>query len=786
MKYLEKFLKTTGQNNNPKDGSNDLSKVSVVSVSGTGTSKAPENNKKPCKANLGLPYKTTEAAKLSVNNTTNPDPATVTAEVTENLSFHKCALAQPTAPTVGLIKQADCKLNRVFIDFETQSEADLDKVGSILYSEHPSTDVLCVVILDANSNGESIVLTANDIKAGSQLLTNLVRDKNNIFVAHNAAFDQAIWANVMVKKYGYPEIPIKHWRCTMAKAYAHGLPGSLEDAAIALTLPIQKDMEGKANMLKLSKPKKIGGFWTLDEKPELFEQLYSYCRTDVEITKLIDSRLPDLNDKEQELWFIDQRMNQEGINIDLGMVKKANNIVDNHKLTLEKQLEKVTNGAVNKPTERQKLLLWLQTRNVKLKNTKAPTIAEALNSNNLPADVKEVLLIHQEGTKSSLKKYKTMLDRADSHGRIRGDLLQYNAAHTGRWGGRGIQLHNLPKPKIKIEPICEAISTLPYEDFSGRYGTDIAHVLSQSIRGAVVPSKNKKFFIGDFAQIEARVLAWLAGEQKALDIFAEGEDLYCIEASRIYGWQITKEAQVERGTGKVAVLALGYGGGIGSLVNFANKSGLELKPIYESLWPTASEEEKNEANRSWERYQEKPHEPISKEEGLVADLIKQRWRNNNPNIVKFWECLEDAAINAVISGRPEPVAGLHFYTEKEFLYCKLPSGRCMAYPYPLVKTNGYGRSTLSYQSANKGREDTWGGTLAENVTQAIQRDLLVDAIFRLEDSPYKVIFHVHDEIIAEGEPGLNLDEFKSLMSQVPQWASGLPIGVDAKISDRFC
>ncbi len=351
------------------------------------------------------------------------------------------------------------KLSRIFIDFETRSEADIDKVGGVLYSEHPSTDILCLAIHDANSNDEPIILTSEAIKTG-KVITKLVENENNIFVAHNAAFEQAIWTNVMVRKYNYPEIPIHRWQCTMAKAYAHGLPGGLKDAANALNLPIQKDMDGRANMLILSKPRKSGGFWTPDEQPEMFEKLYSYCKTDIAVANLIDSSLSDLSDDEQKIWFIDQRMNRDGINIDLDMVKRANNLIDNHKSVLEKRLKAITNGAVEKPTERQRLLSWLQSRGVEIKNAQKATITEILNDQSLPADVKEVLLIRQEGTKSSLAKYKEMLDRADSHGRIRGDLLQYHAAHTGRWGGRGIQIQNLPKPTIDIETCCDAISSL--------------------------------------------------------------------------------------------------------------------------------------------------------------------------------------------------------------------------------------------------------------------------------------------------------------------------------------
>ena len=303
------------------------------------------------------------------------------------------------------------------------------------------------------------------------------------------------------------------------------------------------------------------------------------------------------------------------------------------------------------------------------------------------------------------------------------------------------------------------------------------------------------FFIGDYAQVEARIIAWLAGEQKVVEAFASGQDVYCKQASRIYGREITKENEQERKVGKTAVLALGYQGGIGAFAKMAKKEGVNLKAIYESLWPIATRAEIKTATWNFDEYLEKAEEPVTREEGLVADLIKQKWRVDNPNIKQFWGRLESAAINAVVNGESEPVDRLHWFMEKEFLYCQLPSGRRMAYPYPEIKSDEKGEPTLSYlsikgresyQSTNdKDREFTYGGKLAENVTQAVARDLLAEAILRFENRHYKVAFHVHDEIIAEGAPELDLEAFKLLMSECPPWASGLPIDVEARISARF-
>lgn len=704
---------------------------------------------------------------------------------------------------------------KVYIDFETKSAAPLKDCGPALYSEHLTTDILC-----AGYGSELIteVLKAFELEEDkSSYLRFLAANPEAIFIAHNAIFEQWIWENVMVKKYHYPSIPIERWRCTMAKSYANGLPGKLKDVAKVLQLPVQKDMDGRDNMLGLSKPKtkrKITlknikmlakkynvaipieikdnfdlliqmeeikelfdctTFWTPEEKPEKFEKLYSYCATDVEVCKLIDESLPDLDPVELKTWHFDQEMNKTGVLIDRPLVEKVVNLIDTHNGLMLNEFSLIT--GLDSPRQRGKFKEWLSQNGIDVDNTQKVTMA-ALKPEN-PTIVRAIE-ISTELAKSSVAKYYSMLDMSLHTGLIR-EIDQYHAAHTGRYGGRGVQFQNLPrqKPLIQLDEI-----SLPYEELIKRY-PDLMAALSSVLRQMIIPFPGTKFLIGDYAQMEARVLAWLAGEQWVLDAFRSGQDLYCIEASNIFGRTITKEDKDERQIGKVAILALGYHGGIGAFGNMARGYGCDLHPVADQIWQSATEEEQDKASLSYQNYLNNIGEdtvPLDEAEGTTADIIKQRWRKNNPNIVKFWKWLRYAAQSA-ITGKS---FSDKWVMDGDFLICTLPSGRPMVYPFPRYDSID-GISYYSSTARETGfREYTHGGKLAENITQAMQRDLLRDAMLdmKLEFTP--AIFHVHDEIVCVShQPEIDLPIFEDIMKRVRKWCLGLPIDVDAKIVERY-
>jgi DNA polymerase len=390
-----------------------------------------------------------------------------------------------------------------------------------------------------------------------------------------------------------------------------------------------------------------------------------------------------------------------------------------------------------------------------------------------------------DANKTSLGKLPTILAQSTPWGNCR-EQLAYYAAHTGRWGGKGVQIQNFPRSHNSfIWPCLYDLETFTYDTFSLIH-PDVSSALSKALRGLIIPRPGYRFLVADFSQMEARVLAWLAGQQDVLDLFAAGEDLYCYAASDIYGRQITKEDKDERQVGKVAVLALGYGGGINAFAEMAATYDVTLLPVFDSLWRTASIDEREKAEYAYLLYRKRKTEsPVSKEVAFVSDVIKQRWRIGNDKIAAYWKQLEAAVVLAMKTGKPVDCGKVTWFTHQQFLYCKLPGGRFLAYPYPRLTENSRGNVTISYLSAKKGRIGTYGGKLAENLTQAVQRDLLAEALIRLEDH-YPVAFHVHDEMISEVADGYgSLDEFMEIVRQVPGWAAGIPIDVSGWEGYRY-
>lgn len=672
---------------------------------------------------------------------------------------------------------------KLLLDFETNGIVDLREAGAARYAADLSTDVLCLGVQMPDDEVKCLTgFTANMHRLGSfELLHDYAADPNVIFISHGI-FDQFIWAEKMVKKYKYPAVPIERWRCTMAKCYAHGLSGSLKEAAIALNLPIKKDMEGRDNMLMLSKPRRNGTFWTPHDKPDAFKKLYDYCKTDVEVMRLIDEILPDLSGKEQRVWHIDQRINAEGVHVDVGTIKTAISLSDNDLQNKKRVFRELTGANPDNPRQRGKLLTWLQDHGVAVADTRKPTLIAALESGDYSDEIDLVMSICISGGKTSLAKYDKMLDRADENGIVR-EILQYHGAHTGRWAGRGIQIQNLPRETVDGNTVLETLSHNDDELFSMFY-KDGAGALSSMLRKVIIAPEGDTFYGADFSQIEARVLAWLAGQKSKLEAYERGEDLYCKAASEIFAVEIIKEDKSERQVGKVAELALGFGGGIGAFVTMSSAYSVDISPIYESMWKKANPYEKQQAQISFDRYLKKGNK-LSKEVGLTADIIKQRWRNANKAIVDYWERVEGAARMAI---RNQGLSVKQLYTVRQlgtgtrFLQCRLPSGRIFSYLNPSCE----GGRTISYSAPKYGKSSTYGGKLVENIVQAISRDIMAEAMVRLEDD-FPTAFTVHDEVVCIPKrisPG-QFKEFERIMLQTPVWAKGLPIDVECWQGKRY-
>lgn len=722
---------------------------------------------------------------------------------------------------------------RLHLDFETRSALDVRKVGAWIYSTHPTTDILCAGF--AVDDAPVSVLKPETLIDFE--LAEASENKATIFCAHNAMFEYCIWHNILVKRYGYQPIPVERWLCTSAKACNMSLPRALEGVTDALNLPIRKDMEGNKIMRKLSRPrpKRKGAtgirFYEYDDCPEDFEHLYEYNRIDVEAERLVDKAIPDLNPKEQRLWQLDLEINLRGVHVDVPMVKNSLEFLGITKEKLEAEFAGIVDGAFDKPSQVRQFRDWLAMNGSYFHNLQAATVDRWLN--NFDGDdflkVKRALEIRRQLSKSSTAKYEKLMNLTDMDDhKLRGMFLFY-AAITKRWGGRGVQLQNLPRGTVNSDTAINHLMLGDYEWFQGCY-PNMMEAYSSNIRGSFIPSPGNEFYVSDFSSIEARVLAWGAGQESTLEIFREDGDPYIVEASNTFGRTITKNDKEERAVGKVEVLALGYNGGIGAMATMSSAYGVDLRPVYDILWPTATEDEQQRARQAYDNYikrSEKAGEVdlLSSKAGHAADVIKQRWRRNNPNIVQYWSDVENAAVEAVLTGERQCIGntfndygsvsrptivydtmracpsscqdvkckerGVH----NVHLVCKLPSGNCIVYPFARISMRktpwGQDKKTLTYRTIHEKnfqyvRTHTYGGKLVENITQSIARDLLAEAMVRLDDAGFNIVIHVHDEIVAD-EPldRAEFEKFKRLMAEAPDWAKGLPIGVDGWRGMRY-
>ena len=643
----------------------------------------------------------------------------------------------------------------IHFDFETRSELDIWKVGAWNYSIHSSTEILCMAWCYDNGTVNLGVLETLPKNTFS------VHIKNGAnFICHYSMFENYIWHNILVKRYGWPVIPLRQWRCTAALAAAHALPRSLQNAAIALDLKQQKDMSGKRIMLKLCKPRKISKNnkekWF--EDPEDLQKLYDYCINDVEVERAIDNSLPQLSAKEQEIWFLDQLINTRGIQIDQELVYSALYLIEQYTEECNAKLQLLTGGYIDKCSQVARIKNWMASIGVHTETLDKEGVRILIKASVEPK-ILNVLKLRQEVGKTSVKKFQAIKNAMCSDRRLR-DTLIYHGASTGRWTGKIVQPHNLPRGSVKDTELCiNIIKKKNLDAFKFLY-PNVMDALSSCVRGAFVAAPGKDLLVVDFASIEARVLAWIAGEKELLEEFRTGEDSYVKMAEIIYGTdKITKDM---RFVGKQSVLGCGYGMGAKRFMETCKSLGYE---VLESL----------------------------------AKQAVTAFRKKNIMITALWRGIEKHAIYAVNSkGFKSQYNNIKFFKESNFLYCVLPSGRKLAYHHPKIERMekfGQIQNVLTFMGVAMGstytRQETWGGTLVENIVQGIARDFLAEAMLRVEKHGYKVVLHVHDEIVAEVPEFLEGDDFNDLdyfindIITLPNWAEGCPIAAEGWRGKRY-
>lgn len=623
------------------------------------------------------------------------------------------------------------------IDLETRSHCNLLKAGTYNYATHPTTEVICMCW--AKDDGPVETWIPGDSWP--------VWDED-VFCAHNAQFERLIFKHVLGINTDHDQ-----WLCTATLARAHALPGSLGDCARALRLHYQKDRRGEELIKLMSIP-------PYDESDGLLGEMVDYCQRDVEVEREIYNTLPGLSDEIWAGYDVSERINDRGLLVDVELAEAVVPLAEAEQQSINRALADETGGDVLKPRS-PKLTTWvyerlpLELRSIMQDDSKksgmslgGSVVTELLNVVE-DQQVKRVLELKALASKSSVAKFQAMQDLAGPDNRVRGAYLYLGAAQTGRFSSRGLQVHNLPRDCSKT----------PDEDrdliMRGGLGGQVMKTLAAMLRPSIWAGSGSQFVCSDWAGIEARALPWLAGADDMLNVFREGLDVYVEAAKDIYGPAFVDGDKDQRQIGKVAVLSLGYGGAVGAFQSMARNYGVRVS------------------------------------DGRARRIVDS-WREGNPWATQFWGNLMMAAHDAIRHGSAE-VGVLRYEYEQDHLFCVLPSGRRLMYPWVERKAveNRWGvemelscikSSLVPAQGKDWPRMRLWGGLLAENVTQAMCADLLIGSLVKLDGLCDYVVGHTHDEILMEvpaGDVFHAMDMLEDVMLEVPDWAAGLPLAVES-------
>ena len=646
------------------------------------------------------------------------------------------------------------------LDLETYSSVDLGKSSVYRYVESPDFGIL---LLGYSIDGGGVQVV--DLAQGETIppaVIDALTDEHVCKWAFNAQFERVCLSRWLRRngyplrneRYAAPDDPCMAylnpagWHCTMVWSAYLGLPLSLKDVGAALGLDKQKLTEGKELIRYFCVPGKDGTRHMPASAPEKWAAFRAYNLRDVETEMAIQERLRKYPVPE-EVWAqyqLDQQINDRGIGVDRTLVRGAIGIDERSREELTARLQELT--MLDNPNSVQQMKDWLAANGLQTDTLGKKQVSELLKT--APEPLKSVLVLRQQLAKSSVKKYQAMENAVCADGRVRG-CFQFYGARTGRWAGRNIQLQNLPQNRMPdLEQARSLVRAGDYDSVRLLYDST-PDVLSQLIRTALIPSPGRTFFVADFSAIEARVIAWLAGEQWRQRVFAEGKDIYCASASQMFGVPVEKHGVNGhlRQKGKIAELALGYGGSVGALKAMgAIEMGLkedELKPLVDA------------------------------------------WRTANPQIVKLWWEVDRAVTRAVGDKATTETHGIRFTCQSGMLFITLPSGRRLAYVKPRIGENQFGGTAVTYMGTNAAKQwarlESYGPKFVENIVQAISRDILCHAMQALRDCA--IVAHVHDEVIIEADPGMSLEAVCERMGRTPPWAQGLLLRADGYRTDFY-
>lgn len=653
-------------------------------------------------------------------------------------------------------------MNTLSIDIETYSSIDIKKAGAYKYAQSDDFEIL---LFAYSFNHQAVQII--DLKSGESIPENVLfalQDRNCVKYAYNAAFEW--WC---LNQAGI-DTPLDQWRCTMVHGLYCGYTVGLGATGAAIGLPQDKRKLATGTALIRyfcvpCKPTKSNGNRTRNlphHAPEKWELFKEYCLQDVVTEMAIADRLLfyPVPEKEWMLWRYDVAMNAFGVKIDRRLVEGALAIDAEVRQELMSEAMRIT--GLNNPNSSKQLMEWLEKQGEEVENLQKGTVSQLVGDLE-DGDVKRVLEIRQELSKTSIKKYQAMQEAAGADDRIRGVSFFYGANRTGRYAGRLVQLQNLPRNYLETLDVAREFTRQGNgQALSVLYG-NVPDTLSQLIRTAFIPSEGHQFVVSDFSAIEARVIAWLAGEEWRMEVFKTHGKIYEASASQMFGVPLNTivkghENYALRAKGKVAELALGYQGSVGALIAMgADKMGLT------------------------------EHE--------MKDIVS-RWRNTSKRIVELWYALENAAVEVIKSGQKQTVKCVTLAMEfdvtfgQEFLTILLPSGRKLFYPKPHLRENQFGSMQMHYKGINQTSKKweiipTYGGKLTENIVQAIARDCLTETLLRVKQKGWQAAFHVHDEVILDAPKSVSLEEVEKVMGEPIPWAPGLILKAAGFVSDYY-
>ena len=717
----------------------------------------------------------------------------------------------------------------VWADTETFSEQDI-KGGSARYARDYSTRIQ--LFSYAFDDGEVKLWSPEEGEEMPSDLRAAFKNPECIFYFHNAYFDRQIIENCL----GIV-LPLERYRCVMARALSHSLPASLENLGVALGLSpdLAKMREGKKLVQLFCKPNKDGVVATFKTHPEEWEQYKAYCVQDTAAMRAVCKMIPHWNYKnfELKLWFLDQKVNDRGLQVDVELAQAATALVGVEKEYLDARTKELTRGAVGAATQRDALKVFIADEYGVVMGDMQKATVQALIESDVPDTLKELLKIRRDSTTTSSAKYKALLGAVCDDGRLRGTIQYAGASRTLRDGGRLFQPQNLPRPTGiyagNHAMVDEGIQLLK-DGIADLFVSNVMELMSSALRSVIVAAPGKKLVVSDLSSIEARVLAWLAGEEWELDVArrydrGEGADAYRVTYAKAFGIAPEAVTKDQRQIGKVMVLFLGFAGGVGAFVTGAATYHIDLKAMAQQVLPTVPKRILTEAgdfydwiveraenaayerclkiktakcpdktvtyqllniadllredSELWAEHYVDPTHGLERDVFIACDSLKRLWRESHPATTKFWYDLKDAVIKAVNDPVNVYRVGKHIEVtrSKDWLRIILPSGHNLC--YPMMKVDGGNLSFMGEHPLSKKWErlPTHAGRLCENIVQSCARDIFKFGEYNAEEAGYSIVLPVHDENVTEvpDTDDFSVAELSAIMSQNPPWAADIPL-----------